>query len=112
MWFRVDDDLHNHPKARKAGPAAMGLWVMAGSYCAKWGTDGHVPASFVAALGQPHVRRLAARLVESGLWEVNADGWVFRDWTDYQLTAEQYRTRQDANRERQRRHRDKGGGVW
>ena len=43
MWFKVDDKLHDHRKARKAGKAAMGVWVLAGSWSMDNETDGFVP---------------------------------------------------------------------
>ena len=30
--FRVDDALHSHPKAQRAGDEALGMWTLAGSY--------------------------------------------------------------------------------
>jgi len=41
-WFKVDDALHSHPKTRKAGLAAMGLWVVAGSFSASYMTSGFI----------------------------------------------------------------------
>lgn len=39
-WFKVDDKLHDHRKARKAGKSAMGVWVLAGSWCMSSETAG------------------------------------------------------------------------
>ncbi len=64
-WFKVDDKLHDHRKARAAGATAMGVWVLAGSWAADNLTDGFVPASVLGRWGRP---REASRLVEVGLW--------------------------------------------
>lgn len=84
-WFKVDDKLHDHRKARAAGCAAMGLWTMAGSWAADNLTDGFVPDS-VAARWDRSYRRLAARLVEVGLWvedfQHGEQGWSFHEWSD------------------------------
>lgn len=50
-WFNVDDGFHCHPKVLAAGNAAMGLWARLGSYCAKYATNGVVPAAIVHAYG-------------------------------------------------------------
>jgi hypothetical protein len=82
-WFKVDDKLHDHRKARAAGCQAMGLWVLAGSWCGDNLTDGFVPDS-IAARWDRNYRKLAGRLVEVGLWEVarkdGEAGWQFHEW--------------------------------
>jgi len=50
-WFKVDDSLAGHPKPRRAGKQAMGLWVIAGSWCAQQLTNGVVPTHMLALLG-------------------------------------------------------------
>jgi hypothetical protein len=81
-WFKVDDQLATHPKVAKAGLAAMGLWVKAGSWSAQHLTEGHIPARTLAILGAR--RSHAEALVDAGLWIPADDGWQFRDWLDYQ----------------------------
>jgi len=104
-WFRVDDQLHGHPKARQAGLAAMGLWSLAGSYSASYGLAGDVPAHYVA--GWPNGRKLAQALVACGLWETTENGWRFHDWDDYQPSADEIEEARAAARRRQREHRQK-----
>ena len=86
-WFKVDDKLHGHVKARRAGVAAMGLWALAGSYCADHRTNGVVAAEVVEALAGDEGVALAARLVVVGLWVAGDTGWRFHDWADYQPQA-------------------------
>ena len=115
-WFKVDDTLHGHPKARQVGLAALGLWTVSGSYCSQYVTEGQVPAWFVAGW---KARRMGAELVRAGLWHTpghdcpdcpdveDADGWVFHDWDHYQQTREEIERDKELNRERQRRFREK-----
>lgn len=108
-WFRTDDTLHSHPKARRAGLPAMGLWVLAGSYSAQYTTEGFVPEWFISAW--PQGRRHAATLIEAGLWYASEKdgekGWQFHDWEHYQMTLEEVERDRELNRERQRRFREK-----
>ena len=81
-WFPVDDAFHGHPKGRRAGLEAIGLWTVSGSYCMAYLTDGFVPAWFVHE--KPKGKTLAKRLVDAGLWvpgEKDCEpGWWFHDW--------------------------------
>lgn len=96
-WFKVDDRLHDHRKARQAGKSAMGVWALAGSWCMSAQTDGFVPASVLARWGS---RTDARRLVETGFWvpaEQNGEkGWAFHDWLKYQPDARTMQLKQEA----------------
>lgn len=86
-WFKVDDKLHDHRKARAAKKAAMGVWVLAGSWAADNLTDGFVPDSMLSRWG---TRADARRLVDVGLWHEDEqdgeDGWRFHEWDERQPT--------------------------
>ena len=107
-WFKVDDKLHDHHKSRAAKAKAMGVWVMAGSWCADNLTDGFVPRSVLGRWGTPAD---AKRLVDVGYWEMaeqNGErGWRFHDWDDYQPSADEIEAEREAARERQRAFRKK-----
>jgi hypothetical protein len=107
-WFKVDDVLHSHPKARSGGTAAMGLWVLAGSHAAQYLTDGFVPEWYVKSW--PNGSKLARQLVDARLWDAATDdhgktGWQFRDWADYQPSREEVEADREATRDRQRKFR-------
>lgn len=129
-FFYVDDQLHGHPKPRKAGLDAMGLWAMAGSHSTGYKANGFVPAYYVASW--PKGKQLAAKLVDAGMWHVNepglecdcvpdgADltepGWRYHDWLDINKGAdeiekerERARVRQRNLRARRREAQDKDG---
>ena len=115
-WFKVDDSAHAHPKMRRAGKAAIGLWVMCGSYAAAYLTDGIIPAE-TAADGTP---TQVAKLDKAGLWHERGHGcsrcpqpmpgdFVMHDYLRYnpsrvRVTAERER---EAEKKRQQRM---GGG--
>lgn len=107
-WFKVDDKIHSHPKARRAGLAAMGLWALAGSHCMDYLTDGVVESWFVESW--PDGQHLAARLVDVGLWDTHPDGWVFHDWGEYQPTRAKVIAEREATKERVEKHRQKRAG--
>lgn len=104
-WFRVDDTLNAHPKARTAGLPAMGLWVVAGAYSAQYLTEGFVPEWYVASW--PSGKKHAARLVAAGLWSRAPEGWQFHQWEERQPTKEQVEADRAKTRDRQRKYRDK-----
>lgn len=105
-WFKVDDQLHSHPKARRAGLEAMGLWLVAGSHCMSYLTDGFVEEWFV--LSWPNGAELAERLVGTGLWLRGDGGWQFHDWGEFQPTREKVEAEREAASERKRRQRARG----
>lgn len=104
-WFKVDDQLAFHPKVIEAGNSAMGLWVRAGAWCSAHLTGGALPKHMIGTLGAQ--ARDAKRLVEAGLWEQTDVGFQFRDWEDYQPSKSQVEADKAANRERQRRFRER-----
>ena len=88
MWFRVDDKLPAHRKARKVwqghptkrrDAAPFGLWVLAGAFS----DNGFVPTS-VLEDWDDDATALADRLVAAGLWEPaeqdGEQGYRFHDW--------------------------------
>jgi hypothetical protein len=99
-WFKVDDKLHDHRKARAAKKAAMGVWVLAGSWAADNLTDGFVPESVLSRWG---TKADAARLVEVGLWHIDAqdgeDGWRFHEWEGRQPTRSEVLTKREVRAE-------------
>ncbi len=114
-WFKVDDTLHSHPKVRRAGAAAVGVWATAGSFCMAYKTNGFVPTFFLDGWGKVG-HSAAKKLVEAGLWiAAERDGQIgyeFHDWADYQPLSDEIERDRERARERQRawRQRRKGHG--
>lgn len=88
VWFKVDDGLPSHRKVmaipRRDRSAAIGLWTLAGAWCAHELTDGHVPEHMLEELASS--KRFADLLVRVGLWETTDDGYLFHDWSPIQPT--------------------------
>ena len=99
-WAKLDDTLHGHPKAAKAGLEAMGLHLLALAHCSAYLTDGHVAPEFVEGKAARRSTVLTARLVEARLWEVNGDGWVIHDYLDYNPSREQVLAKREAEARR------------
>lgn len=109
-WFKIDDTFHSHPKVRRAGAAAVGVWATAGAFSSAYKADGFVPLWWVQGWGKTGTTA-ARKLVEVGLWdEAEQDGetgYQFHDWADYQPTSEEIERDREAARERQRRSRER-----
>lgn len=86
-WFKVDDGFWSHPKTMQLPDqdrlAAIGLWVSAGAWCAKYNTYGRVPKVFLTGLAHAP-ESLAVALVSAGLWRETDDGWAFVHWRKWQ----------------------------
>lgn len=112
-WFKVDDQLHMHPKWRMLSKPARALWTTAGSWAASQTTDGHVPKHMLSALdGKP---KEADELVAAGLWTADENGgWRYHDWLEFQpsradvLAVKVKESRSGALGNHNRWHRDKG----
>lgn len=77
-WGKVDDKLHAHLKAQRAGEA-MALWVMALSWTSAYLTNGFVPKDQPLRLLGKSGPKMAEKLVSVGLWEDALDGYRFHD---------------------------------
>lgn len=110
-WFKVDDSFYDHPKVEELSLAARGLWVTAGSYCARHLTDGFVPLSVVSRSGRGSAN-VASTLVQCGLWRRVEGGFQFHDWDQFQPSREAVQQERSRTKERQQAWRDrKRNGV-
>lgn len=87
-WFKVDDSFHSHPKVLAASPAALGLWVVAGSWSGATLSEGFIPDHVLPRL-LPDSAPLAKELVTAGLWKRTRGGYRFHDWIAYQPSREE-----------------------
>jgi len=84
-WIRFEDNFPEHPKVLEVTDAAFRLHVRAVGYCSRLLTDGRLTLSALSSL--KHGRwglRLAAELVQAGLWEQGDDGYQIHDYLHYQ----------------------------
>ena len=108
-WFKVDDKFHSHPKIkrvpRRIRRAAIGLWTIAGSWCADYETDGAVPEYMLEEFdAEPEE---VAALVDAELWERTEDGVAFRNWGEFQPTRAQLDEKRAQTAERVQKFRQK-----
>lgn len=108
-WFQVDDGFHAHPKVFSLSMAAVGVWVLGGSWSARYLTDGAVPAGMVTRLGGSPEH--AAELVAAGLWSETPEGFQFHEWEKVQPLKADVEAERAAARERMRAVRAKRKGV-
>lgn len=91
-WFKVDDKFHSHSKARKViadDPAALALWVVAGSWSSDNLQDGFVPDHQLPWLIPVGADELARKLVTAGLWRRVRGGYQFHDFDQWNPTADE-----------------------
>lgn len=108
-WFRVDDTFGTHPKVlgipRARRTAAVGLWMLAGSWCARNLTDGAIPAYMIEELGGQDDE--VKDLLSSGLWEEIPEGFRFHDYLIYNQSRAKVLADREAAAERQRQARER-----
>lgn len=112
-WFKVDDGFATSPKVlsipRSERLAAVGLWVIAGTWCAKHLTDGYVPAYMIEEWGADVSHGTA--LVTARLWVEEDAGYRFHDWGAYQPSREAVESHRARERQRKEEWRKKKAGI-
>lgn len=107
-WFRIDDSFGSHPKVlgipRKERATAVGLWTLAGVWCARNLTDGFLGDHMVDELGC--TKKYAAILVDARLWESAPGGYRFINWLEYQPSRAEVEQRREDDRIRKAEARE------
>jgi len=101
-WFKVDDKFHSHSKVRKVladDPAALALWVVAGSWSSDNSTDGFVPDHQLTWLFPAGADELARKLVAARLWRRVRGGHQFHDFSDWNPLAEEVKAKKEKRAE-------------
>jgi hypothetical protein len=107
-WAKLDDQFHAHRKAKRAWkghPRALGLHLLAISYCAGHLTDGFVDDEFVEEKIPAQRERSAVTdaLVDAGLWAREGEGWQINDWLDFNPSRDEVLDRRRRDSERKKR---------
>jgi len=105
-WFKVDDKLHSHSKVRKVladDPAALALWVVAGSWSSDNLTDGFVPDHQLPWLIPSGADELAQKLVAARLWKRVRGGYLFHEWDADSDGTKRNPTRVEVEEERRKK---------
>lgn len=109
-WFKVDDGFHGHPKVVELSLEAVGVWTLAGSWCASYLTDGEINLKSIRRMGGAPEH--ATELIDAGLWiDQGSDTYQFKDWAEYQPLKEHVEAERAASRERMQRVRSKKKGT-
>lgn len=107
-WIRIDDKIGDNPKIVAAGEAAAWLYVVGLCYCSQHLTDGSIPSRIVLRLtSNRYPGRLAARLVEQGLWIETADGYEVVDYLGHQRSRSEVMQHRERGKERAFRSRER-----
>ncbi|WP_195167148.1 hypothetical protein [Mycobacteroides abscessus] len=77
---RIHREFWSHPKAVKAGNAAIGLWARANSWCRFNRTAGHIHTEAALLLG---TQDEIDALVRERLWLKTSRGYVMKDYADW-----------------------------
>jgi hypothetical protein len=96
-WVKLDDGFADHPKIEALSGDSYRAFIGGLCYCARFLTDGHIPATRIKKLGG---RKVLSELDRAGLWEPNGDGVNVHDYLIYQESraAVLERRRKDAER--------------
>lgn len=100
-WCYVDDHFPDHPKIKRAGGDAGWLWLCGYAWVQRNLTGGRIPKAAVPTLSDRKTpMKLAARLVQVGLWEDDGEDYVMHDYVPYNPSAETKRQRREGTSER------------
>lgn len=105
-WFKVDDKAHANSKIRMVladEPAALALWVVAGSWSSDALTDGFVPDHQLPWLIPNGAEQLARKLVTARLWRRVRGGYQFHEWTSDGDGTRRNPTRSEVEAERRKK---------
>jgi hypothetical protein len=87
-WARMDNNWQTNHKfvalAAERQYHAITVYWGGVAHCSAQGLGGFIPAAVLRIIwGTP---RIAATLIEVGLWEPVDGGWQIHDWDEYQLS--------------------------
>lgn len=101
-WVKLDDGFFRHRKVVQAGRDARDLALASWCFSSATLSDGFIPEAALRQLAADaqvtaNPRKLAARLVEVGLWEEAAGGYQIHDYLTYNPTREAVEAARAAN---------------
>jgi hypothetical protein len=99
-WVKLDDHFHDHPKIEALSSDAYRAFVGGLCYCARYLTDGSIPAPRVLLLAPKG--KTVIELTDAGLWQWNGNGVKVHDYLDFQEDSATVleRRRKDSERKR------------
>lgn len=103
-WLRIDDGFSRHPKVTALTYKDRWVWMGVLCYCARYETDGWLPAN-IREHEPGATDRFLQRCDELGLLDDEPDGWRVHDWKTYGPKDPTAAERQAAWRKRKRNGR-------
>lgn len=106
-WARYDDELSMNKKVGRLrakgvdGIAAIGLHLLANTYCRHNGTAGEVEAHVPELLAGKCGPKLARLLAEVGMFDVTESGWSIHDFEEFHDPTDPDPNRSAADRKRE-----------
>ena len=104
-WLRIDDGFVEHERIDPLTDRSFRLHVAALCHCARNLTDGYVSDKNVKVLrvrANNATAKHVAELVDAGVWVPVEDGYVIRDYLDYNPPADKVREERRRAAERMR----------
>lgn len=112
-YAQFHDGFYRNLKVRRAGSSAAWMWAASIGYANEHLTDGFVPVEVLSELSDVDSKprlKLAAKLVEVGLWEVVEGGWRIHDFLKWNFSREQVLARREQVLARVNKHRTNAVG--
>lgn len=118
-WLRMDDNMLDHPKWRRAirlgGDEVVAIWFRLTSWCSRHLTDGVVPADMVAIVAEVRSEarsRPLRALADAGLIERSHDGeLIVSGYLERNPSREDVLKSREAATARKEKHRLTAGGT-
>jgi len=128
-WVKIDDQMPDHPKFVKLGAfglPAFAIQIRAMCYCARYLTDGELPAGVtplvtaglteweIETAGIPGIMGVGTSgadfdwptiMVDAGLWEKTEDGFLVHDYLAYNPSRDKVLQDREAAAQRKQRSR-------
>lgn len=100
LFVQLDAEYPTDDEFIEAGPMAELLYIRGLCFCKRKMLDGTISRSQLpaVALGIPSALRLAAKLVDVGLWETRGDGWYIAAWLKRNKSAAQIKQEREMRR--------------
>lgn len=119
-WAKFDDQYPDHPKIVSVGPLGMALHTAATCYCARYLTDGFIPAAMMGRLmnfdgitinnNAVTNKQITDELIRVGLLEVVPGGYMVHDYLEYNPPAAKIKEEKAQNAKRQADYRENHRG--
>jgi hypothetical protein len=99
MWVRLDDHFDDNAKVNEVSNAAAGVYAKGLTWSARNEKDGVVPRGIARKLAGPDGQAAIDELVTARLWIEHEDGYLARDFLQFNPSAADVRARRETKKE-------------